>query len=201
MKEPGFEALIRCTIAALLACLVGLGCAALNFPTDQPGLSDEEIIPYPLPPPPAHQNNWAELEAPRRQATPLGQNAAAQAALLAALKQTRELPAQDIRVQTSLMNVIRLVEELQESGLDERAGLLIELLIDDEGRGHPIDFGMAGSVVLVHVAVLVSQGELDRAQEVLRSGLRLKDAGNPANARLRRKAESELSGISGEAFE
>jgi hypothetical protein len=133
---------------------------------------------------------WAELSSRGRDALSAGEFAAAESAYLSALAQTDAMEAHDVRVDTSLLNLIQLAQALDEAGLYPRSEALIDVLILQQRADRRADFDLAGPLMLAMAQRDLAAGDSVGAAAMARAALGLAGAADPMNAQLRGEIEA-----------
>ena len=133
---------------------------------------------------------WAELSSRGRDALSAGEYAAAASAFLSALAQTDALEAHDVRVETSLVNLVQLAQVLDAAGLYPQSAALVEVLIAQQRADRRADFDLAGPLMLAMAQRAQTAGDGVGAAEMARAALELGGASDPMNAQLRRQIEA-----------
>ncbi len=128
---------------------------------------------------------WAELSSRGRDALSTGEYAAAESAFLSALAQTHAWEAHDVRVDTSLLNIIQLAQVLDAAGLYRQSAALVEVLIVQQQADRRADFDLAGPLMLAMAQRAQDAGDGVGAAKTARAALNLNGASDPMNAQLR----------------
>ncbi len=128
---------------------------------------------------------WAELSSRGRDALSTGEYAAAESAFLSALAQTHAWEAHDVRVDTSLLNIIQLAQVLDAAGLYRQSAALVEVLIVQQQADRRADFDLAGPLMLAMAQRAQDAGDGVGAAKTARAALELDGASDPMNAQLR----------------
>ena len=128
---------------------------------------------------------WAELSSRGRDALSTGEYAAAESAFLSALAQTDAWEAHDVRVDTSLLNIIQLAQVLDAAGLYRQSAALVEVLIAQQQADRRADFDLAGPLMLAMAQRAQDAGDGVGAAKTARAALELDGASDPMNAQLR----------------
>ena len=118
-----------------------------------------------------------------------GNYAAAESAFLSALAQTDAFGAHDVRVKTSLLNLVLLAQALDADEQYDQAAALIAVLIDQERAERRVDFDVAGPLMLATAQRMLDQGDTVDAAHMARAALELNGASDPMNAQLRWQIE------------
>ena len=132
---------------------------------------------------------WADLSARGRSALGVENYAAAESAFLSALAQTDAFESHDVRVNTSLLNLVHLTQALDSAGQYDQAEALIQVLIDQERAERRVDFDVAGPLMLTMAQRLLDQGDSVDAARMAHAALELNGASDPMNAQLRWQVE------------
>lgn len=132
---------------------------------------------------------WADLSARGRNALSVGNYAAAESAFLSALAQTDAFESHDVRVKTSLLNLVHLTQALDSAEQYDQAEALIQVLIDQERAERRLDFDVAGPLMLSMAQRLLDQGDSVDAARMAHAALELNGASDPMNAQLRWQVE------------
>ena len=132
---------------------------------------------------------WADLSARGRNALSVGNYAAAESAFLSALAQTDAFESHDVRVKTSLLNLVHLAQALDSAEQYDQAEALIQVLIDQERAERRLDFDVAGPLMLTMAQRLLDQGDSVDAARMAHAALELNGASDPMNAQLRWQVE------------
>ena len=132
---------------------------------------------------------WADLSARGRDALSVGNYAAAESAFLSALAQTDAFESHDVRVKTSLLNLVHLTQALDSAEQYDQAEALIQVLIDQERAERRLDFDVAGPLMLSMAQRLLDQGDSVDAARMAHAALELNGASDPMNAQLRWQVE------------
>ena len=133
---------------------------------------------------------WAELSSRGRDALSAGEYAAAESAFLSALSQTDAMEAHDVRVDTSLLNLLQLAQTLDDAGLYPRSEALVEVLILQQRADRRADFDLAGPLMLAMAQRALAAGDSVGAAAMARAALGLAGATDPMNAQLRGEIET-----------
>jgi hypothetical protein len=132
---------------------------------------------------------WADLSARGRNALSVGNYAAAESAFLSALAQTDAFESHDVRVKTSLLNLVHLAQALDSAEQYDQTEALIQVLIDQERAERRLDFDVAGPLMLTMAQRLLDQGDSVDAARMAHAALELNGASDPMNAHLRWQVE------------
>jgi hypothetical protein len=132
---------------------------------------------------------WADLSARGRNALSVENYAAAESAFLSALAQTDAFESHDVRVKTSLLNLVHLTQALDSAEQYDQAEALIQVLIDQERAERRLDFDVAGPLMLSMAQRLLDQGDTVDAARMAHAALELNGASDPMNAQLRWQVE------------
>ena len=132
---------------------------------------------------------WADLSARGRNALSVENYAAAESAFLSALAQTDAFESHDVRVKTSLLNLVHLTQALDSAEQYDQAEALIQVLIDQERAERRLDFDVAGPLMLTMAQRLLDQGDSVDAARMAHAALKLNGASDPMNAQLRWQVE------------
>ena len=142
---------------------------------------------------------WAALSARGRNALSVENYAAAESAFLSALAQTDAFDSHDVRVKTSLLNLVHLTQALDSAGQYDQAEALILVLIDQERAERRLDFDVAGPPMLTMAQRLLDQGDSVDAARMAHAALELNGASDPMNAQLRWQVEEIMWPVAPEA--
>ncbi|HIG00950.1 MAG TPA: hypothetical protein EYQ66_06540 [Myxococcales bacterium] len=132
---------------------------------------------------------WADLSARGRYALSVGNYAAAESAFLSALAQTDGFESHDVRVKTSLLNLVHLAQALDSAEQYDQTEALIQVLIDQERAERRLNFDVAGPLMLTMAQRLLDQGDSVDAARMAHAALELNGASDPMNAQLRWQIE------------
>jgi hypothetical protein len=106
------------------------------------------------------------------------------------LAQTDALEAHDVRVDTSLLNLVQLAQVLDDAGLYPQSAALVEVLIAQQQADRRADFDLAGPLMLAMAQRAQAAGDGVGAAKTARAALELGGASDPMNAQLRWQIEA-----------
>jgi tetratricopeptide (TPR) repeat protein len=119
---------------------------------------------------------WARRTRAGREQMRIRDYSAAQESFIAALDATAGRPPHDVRVQTSLDNLVRLARRLQTAGQYPEAGEVLAVLLEQRGMQRLPGSASLTPVLIAQGHYLGAQGQTESAIEIFELALDLEDA-------------------------